>query len=171
MWIEEAQLVPDDLKLGIFGWSCSVKENTVVVGDPHYGKIDGRGAVFVYVYNSLSNTWDQSNITLASDDCDGDFGASVVLTNYGGLLIGCANGTSIGAIYYYAQSGAEGQYVFKQRITPSEGTFYFGSYHSIATYGKFMAVGTNNTTISGGAHVFAKVNNTWIEVAKFDPPA
>eukprot|EP00584_Thalassiosira_punctigera_P026886 CAMPEP_0172578946 /NCGR_PEP_ID=MMETSP1067-20121228/138996_1 /TAXON_ID=265564 ORGANISM="Thalassiosira punctigera, Strain Tpunct2005C2" /NCGR_SAMPLE_ID=MMETSP1067 /ASSEMBLY_ACC=CAM_ASM_000444 /LENGTH=590 /DNA_ID=CAMNT_0013371653 /DNA_START=212 /DNA_END=1984 /DNA_ORIENTATION=+ len=97
-WVQEARLLPNDIKSRGFGTAVSIAGNSIVVGDSLYQ--DSRGAVFSYEYEPSSRSWRQSNHTITNADCNGRFGAALALTKDGGFLVGCPReGDHAGAVY------------------------------------------------------------------------
>lgn len=179
-WLQEAKLDPDDASVQNFGSSVLVKNNLILVADDHYGNAS-KGAVFVYEkVDSLSDPWQLlvNSTLLTNEDCDGRFGASLAFTNNGGLLIGCPlDYDARGAVYYYQKSDDGMQYALKQKITAKNGKSlekFGGNNHHLAvnSNGDFVAVGTydDSSGLNEVVYIFAKVNDTWGEIAKIDAP-
>eukprot|EP00571_Detonula_confervacea_P002835 CAMPEP_0172329654 /NCGR_PEP_ID=MMETSP1058-20130122/60992_1 /TAXON_ID=83371 /ORGANISM="Detonula confervacea, Strain CCMP 353" /LENGTH=762 /DNA_ID=CAMNT_0013046839 /DNA_START=132 /DNA_END=2420 /DNA_ORIENTATION=- len=169
-WEQEFKLVSEDPNIKNFGSSVLVKGNLVVVADVRYGD-DNQGAVFMYQYDSLLNPWQQiTNGTLSNNDCGGNFGRSIALTDDYGLLVGCplANAAT-GAVYYYKQSRDGSQYMFEQKIEASDGVPLHKFGNNMVVAGNFMVVGTEKE-LNAKVYIFAKFDDVWKEVAKVDAP-
>ena len=69
----------------------SIKCNILPVNDIVYGP-DHKGAVFIYKYEPLSNSWNNSGDTFMNDGRSYFFGSFVRLTYNGELLVGCEGG-------------------------------------------------------------------------------
>ena len=165
-WVEEAKLAPDDSNLDVLGYAVSVKGDLIAVGDYWYGD-DDKGAVFLYQYNSSVNSWNQINGPLMNDDCDGYFSISVVLTEDDGLMIGCRReNVYAGAVYFYEKSDDGDEFIFRQKLTASDGAPYdfFGATGRIAVDGNVTVIGTEIYT-NGTAHIFRRENDVWTEGA------
>jgi hypothetical protein len=95
----------------------AVNGDFIAMGCPYYG--GDKGAVVAYKFDSLTKSWNQFNHPITNEDCGHYFGASVVLLEDKGLLIGCREtiGNST-PVYFYSQSDA-GIYTFEQKIVAS----------------------------------------------------
>jgi hypothetical protein len=171
-WTPQSKLVSGS-DAGVFGESISLKGNAVAISDTLAGK-NSQGAVFIYTFDSQSNTWIQTN-KVSNDDCGMKFGASVELTDDLGLLVMCADDLydyETGAVYYYSRSDDD-QYQLQQTITPSKSD---GSLKSIVknTYeivsdGNNMLLGYYSGT-NGKVQLFTKENDMWTEGNVVSPP-
>mmetsp|Transcript_8965 Transcript_8965/g.18658 ORF Transcript_8965/g.18658 Transcript_8965/m.18658 type:complete len:745 (-) Transcript_8965:194-2428(-) len=144
-----------------FGSSVSAKGDSIAVADLYYGFGRNRGAVFTYLYNSSSSSWENYQV-ITNEDCNRGFGSTVVLTDSGGMIIGCrdANSTSL---YHYKHYKSEGGFVFSQKIKLSgNGSFELGN--RVVVDGKVMAAGSTNVII------YTEVENKWRAVAEISPP-
>lgn len=169
-WVEEGRLLPDDPYLKGFGTVLSVVNNTIAAGDPRYNNT--MGVVFVYHYNETSRVWIQMNETISNSDCDGGFGSSLALTRDNGLFIGCPGYQSdMGAVYYYVRSEMGGVYHLIQKLQPVGGKANdeFGGPDQLAVDGGLLVVGTDKE-MNGTAHVFAKLNTSWVDVETLHSP-
>ena len=173
-WRQEAKITPVDSNLEDFGTSVSVKGTLIAVSDVYYGSLD-KGAVFVYEFDSSKNTWSQLNDPITNDDCDKEFGSSVVLVEDKSLLIGCAGDNKYtGAVYFYSLSVTGDKYLFRQKIVPSDGApdDWFGDWGQIGVDGNIMLVASlNENRDTTYFYIFAMENNAWREVAKVAAPA
>jgi len=88
-----------------FGCSVAIKDNSLIIGA--YGDNNKTGAVYIFDYNSQTETWEESQKILASDgDYNDQFGESISADgNYfvvGASLVETAEGvTNSGAAYIY----------------------------------------------------------------------
>jgi len=168
-WIQETKITPpDDSKVEEFGISVSVKDNRIVVGDYGYGHYgfydddfghydDEKGAVFVYEFDSLKESWVQVGGFLINNDDSGGFGLHVELVEDEDLVV-----SSHGSIYYYEKH--EESYVLKQRIIDN---------NSMSS----IAVGMNEMVVSEDEdngdcvlifRFFLRKNHVWEEVNQLD---
>ena len=162
LWIREAKLTPPDNSTAEgFGYSVSVKGNTVVVGDLAYGD-NQEGAVFVYGYDSSSNSWNSLGDTLMNSDCS-YFGNFVRLTHDEELLVGC-RGRGSDIVYYYEKQGMVNEYVLKQSIG------FDNDVYSIAVDGNVMVVSKHREGRSNVIHFFERKDHVWEEVDIIDEP-
>ena len=72
-----------DQKGGRFVTSISADGNIVAVGAPYH---IGIGHVKVYVWNEVTNAWNQLGMTLDGDPSDENFGYSIDLNESGDIL-------------------------------------------------------------------------------------
>jgi hypothetical protein len=167
-WLQETKLVSDD-PVQAFGQSVAVKGDLIAVSDPFYGDAY-KGAVFIYQYDSASNSWDQSTDGLImSDECDQIFGSVVEFAEDNELMIGCYVGSENpmgGLVLSYSPSGEGGQYEPQQAILSSD-VGNFGEIDQIAVDGDLMLVTANVNEI---VFLFARENNLWEEVAELSSP-
>ena len=166
MWTQEAKLAPDDSNLEDFGWYVAIKGNIIAVSDCN------EGAIFIYEFDSLFNSWIYLQVQVMNDKCDAYFGSTLAFSQDGGLLIGCTGDVSnTGAVFYYTSSSGEGQYVFQQKFVASDGApdDHFGRWGTVAVDGNVMVVGTPEDP-SRGVYLFTKQDDLWVEVHKINSP-
>ena len=109
-WIKEAVLSNPEAvdSWGYFGWSVSIDDGTVAIGDPWAD--DGRGAA--YVFKFLNGEWSGVTQLLASDGEGGDeFGFSVSVSG-DNVIVGAYRKSSAeyyedGAAYIYTYADSE----------------------------------------------------------------
>jgi hypothetical protein len=167
IWKQEAKLAPVDSNMQSFGRTVGVKGRVVAVGDPWYGE-NNEGAVFIYEFDTLCNSWTRLEI-VKNSGCDGFFGSSLALSADGGLTIGCPLANELaGAVYYYEKGS--NRYELTQEVTASNGTSedYFGA--SVSIESNIMTVGTFNEG-NGKVYVFGKVDGIWNEVDQITAPS
>ncbi|KAL9188109.1 hypothetical protein ACHAXT_006487 [Thalassiosira profunda] len=153
-WVQEAKLLPNDPNLRGFGRAVRIFNNTVAVADSSYN--NSTGAVFVFEYDAVSQSWIQLNETITNSDCGGTFGSALLLTHDDDLLVGCSGKQAgTGAVYYYSR--AKNHYILQQRLESRGGTpgDKFGGPDQIAADGDLMVVGTDKEA-NGTASIFAK---------------
>ena len=175
-WIQEAKLTPNPLNLYEFGDTIVVKQNLVMVGDRRYAA--GKGAVFVYEFDSASSLWKgaQDASPLLSNDCSYSFGKSLAVTNDGELLIGCGGDRKFQkeAVYFYSRSNT-GNFVLGQQVVISardacphcgKGKIELDGDSAI------MAVATSySSSYAGGLYFFTQTSGSWKEAAAIDIPS
>jgi hypothetical protein len=169
-WLQEAMLLPDD-PVQAFGQTVTVKGDFIAVGDPIYGDAY-QGAVYIYQYDSASNSWDQlADASITNEDCTQFFGSVAEFTEDNQLVIGCyvgAENPAGGVVFSYSPSGERGQYEVQQAVVPSSGVENFNEIDQMAVNGNFMLV-----TAFLNEHVFLFArdeNNVWKEVQELSAP-
>jgi hypothetical protein len=161
-WIEEVKLIAPRLSEG-YGYSVSINGNVAVVSDIAYGNYQ-EGAVFIYEYESVNNSWNKSVINLLDENCFSYFGSFVRLTYDDGLLVGC-DGNNV--THYYekkVESSGANEYILKQNIT-------FDNYlSSIDVDGDTMVTSETRTPISNLLRFFVRRGHVWEQFNKIDEP-
>ena len=124
-WVLEKTLTVADVASEVFGISCDIYENTIVIGS---------GAVFAfycsaigsaYVYEKNGADWNNTAILKPSDGTQTDsFGASVSIDNntiaVGAGKVDCYEGDK-GAVYIYEKNGSS--WLETQKLTAPDGIF------------------------------------------------
>lgn len=185
-WTQETKLSPPNNSAAEdFGWSVSVKNTSIVIGDDLYS--DGEGAVFVYEFDPSTESWHQLGGTLRNNNCDQGFGSVARLADEGGLLVRCLyHGSVVGTVYYYEKQETGEYYVLQQRIEfgnvaareddeyGDDDTDVDVSAHvvgSLAVDGTAMVVSEfKRQDRSRVLHFFVRKGNAWEEVAAVDEP-
>jgi len=163
-WVQELKLTPPDVSKalafdgsGNFGWSVSVKNNKIVVGDVWYD--DDKGAVFEYEFDSLTKSWNQVGGILTNEDCSGYFGYDVKFTDDEELLVLCDDDNTL---YYYEKQ--EEEFIVKQTIV-FDNTVWGGD---IVVDGDAMVVSESRSGRSYVIRFFVRRNHVWEEVNRID---
>jgi hypothetical protein len=184
-WSEQTKIVPTDettnytggLLGSEFGTSValSAEGTTALVG----GRLDGSGGA-VWVYTGSGSTWGEQQKIVPTDATGngGSFGASVALSEAGGVaLIGSpGDGTrQIGAAWVYARLGST--WTEQSKVMPTDekpSRFEFGS-----GFGDGVALSAEATTAviggfyddnaTGAAWAFASSGGKWSEQQKIVP--
>ena len=128
------------------------------------------GGVYVYRYGVLG--WEAQQVLVAPDTSAGDFlGFAVDLEGERGLIGAYGDdtlGTNVGAVWYLERTG--GQWVFVERLLPSDGVAHFRWGSRVALSGDLAVVGhpeDDDAGVDAGAvYVFERIGGTWVEVAK-----
>jgi hypothetical protein len=149
------------------GWSASIYENTIVVGNQMSGS---GGAAWIFETTASWDVTTEQKIT-ASDSAAGDnFGHAVRI--YEDTIISSADGkdSNKGAVYVFQRDG--GTWSETQKLQPTDLTTndFFGD--SVAIYKDTLAVGAtggSTTPKAGSVYLYEKINGTWIQVNKFSP--
>ena len=151
----------------MFGYSVSVDGDTLVVG-AYTGDHNGQtriGSVYVYRRSSAGASFGNEQKITASDGANGDhFGWSVSVD--GNTLVVSARldddneQFDSGSVYVYTRSSAGASFVFKQKITASDGfqIDYFGQ--SVSVDGDTLVVGAHGDdddgSGSGSVYVYTR---------------
>jgi len=153
-WTEEGKLTADDAAAGdLFGIRLSLSGNTVVVGSPQHGI--GPGAAYVFGRGGFS--WSQQAKLTASDGVVGDgYGFTVGIS--GNVVIvgadtedGDVVDSDAGAVYVYQRSPIG--WVELQKVTASDGGFWFGSGLDFSGDSAVIAALPFGITFLGSAYV------------------
>ncbi|KAL3797156.1 hypothetical protein HJC23_000494 [Cyclotella cryptica] len=161
-WIEEEKLTAPRLAEG-YGYSVSIKGNVAVVSDVAYGN-DQEGAVFIYQYESLHNSWNKSVTTLLNENCSFFFGSYVRLTYNDGLFVGCESNN---ATHYYVKqinASGENEYILRQKIR------YDNYLYSIDVDGDIMVTSEARKSIAGRIHFLVRKDHIWEQFNEVDEP-
>ncbi len=161
-------------QLANFGMSVAIDGSTAVIsaiGD-HQGALFS-GALYVYDYNYLQESWTLTAKLKASDLGMGKrYGQSVdILGDM--IVVGSYNAdgmaTKSGAAYVYRR--IENEWTEQQKLFTSEGLSndYFGHHVKILSE-NYIAIGSYNADgaaeRSGTVHIFKRVEDVWAEQAK-----
>lgn len=178
-WKLFQQVVPDNAsQLGNFGTSVAIDGTTAVIssiGD-HQGKLFS-GAVYVYNYDYLQESWTQTAKLKASDLGIGKrYGQSVdILGDM--IVVGSYNAdgseTKSGAGYVYKRVNNTWQEQQKLFANAGRSNDYFGHHVKILNE-NYIAVGAYNMDgaeeRSGAVFIFKQSEGNWVEQTKlFDP--
>lgn len=161
-WIEEVKLIAPRLSEG-YGYSVSIKGNIAIVSDVAYGNSQ-EGAVFVYEYESINNSWNKSAFNLLNENCSSFFGSFVRLTYDDGLLVGC-DGDNV--THYYekqVESSGANVYIMTQNITFD---YYISS---IDVDGDIMVTSEDRNQMSNLLRFFVRRDHAWEQFNKIDEP-
>jgi len=163
-WVQESKLnIPpgaETYEVYDFGWSVTIKNDKIVVGDRGYGYWKGegkKGAVFVYEFDSLTKSWNQAGGILENEDCSGGFGKYVHLTEDEELLVFCESDYTL---YYYEQNQEE--YIVKQTIV------FDGWVREIAVDGNAMVLSESREDRPTVIRFFVRRIGVWEEVNRID---
>jgi hypothetical protein len=178
-WKQFQEVLPSDAsELGNFGTSVALDGTTAVisaVGD-HQGALFS-GAVYVYNYDYLQESWVQTAKLKASDvgmgkrygHCVDILGDMIVVGAYNAD----GNETKSGAGYVYKKMDDE--WIERQKLFTEDGKSndYFGHHVKILNE-NYVAVGAYNTDgaeeRSGAVYIFKQIEGIWVEQVKlFDP--
>lgn len=162
-WTKEAKLTrPDHSATEGFGYSTSVKGTLIAVGDPGQpGGSGNQGAVSIYRFDSLANSWNTVGGTQMDYACEKN-GYFVRLMDDEDLLVTCGKSFSgFSTVYYYKKPGVGGKYVLKQDLR-------FDNAASFAVGPNAMVVSESRVGRSCAIHFFAQHNNVWEEVATIE---
>ena len=157
---QEAKLFPP-LTAGA-GTSVSISGDTAVVGAPGDG---GKGAVYVFVRDNLTNTWAPQQTLTASDGVAGDLFGHAVSISGNNIAVGAAGRNSnTGAVYGFNRSGT----TWTQGPILTTGPAGSKLGYSVAVQGLTLIVGAPYTTIGaktnvGNAYAYTSLDGglTW----------
>ena len=140
-------LANDAVASDFFGSSVALEGNRLIVGarNRDEGGITDRGKVYVYDWNSSTNTYDEVTTLLANDAVTGDFFGSSVALDGNRLVVGAIGRddggiSNRGKVYVYVWNGTS--YVETTTLLASDGVVandYFGS--SVSLDGNRLVVG------------------------------
>jgi len=175
-WLEESKLVPSDGAAGdYFGNSVALHGTRALIGarsDDDSG--DLAGSAYVFVYDSVSGTWQEDAKLLASDGAAyNEFGRSVALSE-NQALIGAPdiNGGGPGSAYLFRYDLDTGTWQEEAKLLASDAQNWDKFGESVALCGTRALIGAygddDNGSNSGSAYIFEydSVSGTWQEVAK-----
>ena len=157
---QEAKLLPP-LTAGA-GTSVSISGDTAVVGAPGDG---GKGAVYVFVRDPLTNTWAPQQTLTASDGVAGDLFGHAVSISGNNIAVGAAGRNSnTGAVYGFNRSGT----TWTQGPILTTGPAGSKLGYSVSVQGLTLIVGAPYTTIGaktnvGNAYAYTSLDGglTW----------
>jgi hypothetical protein len=172
----KADGTPDDDPDDGFGYSIAISGNTVVVGAPWDGWIDGAewaygsGAAYVFWYNGAS--WVPQGKLTPSDGAEEDyFGYSVAISG-DTIVVGAhyedEKGDAAGAAYVFQLS--EGSWIPDGKLIATDGDpdDEFGG--SVAISSDTIVVGAkrdgDKAVNAGAAYVFGYNGSSWVEETK-----
>jgi mucin-19 len=168
----------------LYGGSVGINStgNRIIVGsnsDERSGQLSGQNEGLVYIYDSGSSGWTQSQIlsgSLANNSSD-FFGGSVSINSVGDrIIVGSANderttgNTNVGLAYLFvsSSSGWTQQQIFSGSLAV-ESSDFFGIFVTINSVGNIVAISaTGDENITGNAgvglvYVFSSGSSGWIQ--------
>lgn len=169
-WTLQTRLVPTDgADYDSFGEAVAISNDIILVGAPFHNTA-GEFSGAVYVFERSERTWAQRDFLRPQDGQARDlFGASVAVSgSYAVIGARGANGDS-GCAYVFQKVG--NSWSQTARLTASDGA-------ALDRFGYSVAVSGDTTIVSapfrdlggredaGGAYVFRRVDNTWVEQAR-----
>ncbi|MBU0761325.1 MAG: FG-GAP repeat protein [Nanoarchaeota archaeon] len=172
-WVQEQKLTAYDGDVSdMFGASVAIAEDMIAIGA--YGDDDmggSSGSVYIFRYDGNQEQWVFKQKLTAFDGATGsNFGKSIGLSN-DALVIAAhlddAPGEGFGSAYVFRYDGNQEQWVFKQKLTASDGAAndFFGS--SVSISGDVIAIGAwRDDDGLGSAYVFRYVGDQWEEDQK-----
>jgi hypothetical protein len=181
-WVQEAKLAAGEQSIG-FGFAVDMKGDTLLIGSPHPGYggsgiISGKAFIFV---RQASGWTKQAKLTIPYALGSDRFGYAVALQGdtafIGSPGIPASPWIAAGSVYVYRRAGK--LWYLQQEIVPDDsqiGDFFGGS---LAVDGDTLVVGSRglldpvlgSTVGDGGAYVFARHGDMWVQEAKFVPQA
>lgn len=162
---------PDGGNNDYFGTCVSIYKEYAAVGAPnHDDSINGinSGAVYIYKYDEMNDTWDFETKLTASDGNAGDeFGRQISIYKDDIFVVGAHNHThsgltQVGAVYVYQKSA--GNWV-ETKITAPDAAAYDHFGRAVHTGGLTLVIGALDKdtygTNSGGAYIYKYVSGSW----------
>lgn len=166
--------VPAD-STGINNGSVSLSDDGNILAFGSGSDNANKGAVWIYLYSSLTNTWSiqGTKITGPGEIGNGSFGIKVSLSGSGNLLaVGSPYETPGGAAYIFNLSSLTSP-VFVARLvgTPLNTGAVFGWDVGFSADGSTLAVGASSDLGNlGSAFIYTKVLGTWTQQAYLTAP-
>jgi hypothetical protein len=171
-WSQQARLVPaDGIDEGLFGWSCALDEDTVVIS-AYWDDDNGFASGSAYVFTRTGGTWTQQAKLLAADGAATDFfGYSVALdgdTALVGAIFNDDNGPDSGSAYVFTRTA--GVWTEQGKLLAPDGAAddHFGV--SVALDGDTALISAtgddDNGPDSGSVYVFTRTAGVWTQQAK-----
>ena len=171
-WTQQAKLTTTDVvDEACFGSSTAIDGDTVVIGS-YMDDYKGTDSGSVYVFTRSGTSWSQQARLAAADGAASEhFGYSVAVLG-DTALIGARRdgekGTSAGAAYVFARSGATWSQEAKLTAADGAANDYFGI--SVALAGGTAVIGSyfddDKGSASGSAYVFTGSGAMWTQQAK-----
>ncbi|HYH04447.1 MAG TPA: hypothetical protein VEC37_15250 [Bacillota bacterium] len=108
-------------------FSGNISGNSAIIGDP--AADNTKGAAYVIERDSSAGVWRNKQKLIASDGMTGDrFGENVFIFDKQAFVLQNNYVLHKRTVYFFEQTGSEGQWVEKQKLTPKEAMEYtFGS--------------------------------------------
>jgi|GEM_PF-4987590 len=181
------EIIPDDIFWwSHFGQSVAVDGNFAVVGSPiHDGHVYQGGAIYIYEFNPVNETWSkiQGPITPVDIFNTSYFGFSVAISgNY--IVVGAPNHiygvNSKGAVYVYKFNGVSWEQL-PGNLIPDDAANNDMCGTSVDIDGGYLVVGTGGGVSydgvdslfddgpkahQGKAYIYKLENNSWVEKCK-----
>ena len=173
-WMEQARLVPKDLKPNDeFGNVIALKGDTLVVGMPRYSEV-GKNYGTVFVYTRIGDRWVRQSNVNANDTEESDRFGNAVDFDGKHLIVGAYSANApqgdSGAAYIFARQG--NSWIQQAKLTANDGDSFdwFGSSVAIsgdvAVVGAIREDGKGINSDSGAVYVFRKIGESWVQEAK-----
>jgi hypothetical protein len=164
VWSQQAKITAGDAAADDhFGASVAVSGDTAIVGA--YGKLDNRGAAYIFVRDGI--TWTQQ-AKLTPDDFEaGDyFGYSVSISGDTAAIGAYGKEGNTGAVYIFVRSGSTWSQQAKITANNAEAGDYFG--YSVSISGDTAAIGAYGKEGNTGAvYIFVRGGDTWGQQSSF----
>ena len=177
-WVEHQTLKGDDFQGDSFGSSLAIQGAKIIVGaSGDDERADGAGAVYVFDYDTVSDTWIRAQKLTDPNGGAGDaLGSSVAIdgaTMISGASYADESHNHSGNVCVFELNN--GVWSFSQKVVPSvvdESDDFAGG--SVSIFGNTFVVHVNSDefgtggsptvgTNSGSVFVYKKVNGVWIE--------
>ncbi len=183
VWTEFQRLAPATREIYYrFGAAVAVAGNSIAVAAP-FDATTRRGRVYMYEYDSCTDTWNEAAILQSTDIFNEDqFGAAVDLTISNGipyLAVGVRRdddaGADTGAVYVYRRVSGLWSNVNEAKLLPGDATRTDFVGTSVSIDGNLLVVGApghDDTAVNtGAAYLFERSGlNTWTQIDKMVAP-
>jgi len=171
-WQEEAKLLASDGSTeDYFGCAVALSGETALIGAS--GHFHGRGAAYVYRYDSASGTWQEEAKLLASEAGTNEyFGSSVALSGERALIGSHGDDNFKGSAFVFRYDSVSGTWQEEAKLVASDGPAQRKFGNSVSLCGTTALVGAHsdkdNGIAAGAAYLFDynDSSGTWEETAK-----
>lgn len=164
-WSEADKLLAVDGATGDeFGFSCGIDNGTVIVGAVRHDANGKNDAGAIYVYEEVSNSWQETKLT-ANDNAPGDrFGwasaideDTIIVGSVGDNHSGLSNP---GSAYVFTRT--QTTWVQQAKLTASDSLAEDLLGYSVSIDGDFAAVSTPfHLSDTGAVYIFERVAGSW----------
>ena len=157
----------------MFGASVSMSEGRSVIAIGAPGHDSGRGAAYVYAWNSSTNEYVQRGTTFLGSGVSDAYGTSVAISGSGSTLVVGAPGVGSGGGYIKAYDWNGSTWVTNSISNDTgEANSEFGTSVSTTKDGSVIAVGARGNNSSGNTEyvrVFTNNGGSWSDVKINNP--
>jgi len=168
-WIQEAKLTASDGEADDrFGSAVFLSGETALIGA--WADYNARGSVYVFRYDSMSESWTEEAKLTASDAATYDrFGYAVSLSGDLALVGAYGDDSNTGSAYVFRYDSLSETWTQEAKLTASDGEAndYFGQ--AVSLSGDLALIGAyGDDDHTGSAYVFRydSISESWIEEVK-----
>ncbi len=168
IWEQSAKLIPN-IYSNSFASSLSLSKNRAVIGS-NFDSNNGifSGAVYIFDFNDVTNTWNQTFKLLASvPPAAGGFGHSVFIDN-NTLVVGSPVDTgNKGAAYVFVYNDILNSWSETNKLIANDGQeFDFFGENIVLSNNRILIGAAGNDTYTGAVYIFEYLSNIWIQTHK-----